>query len=295
MSMISVDVGVPSLQHLSLVTLIGRISLRAIWSFTRLLAAQALITGTLTSGSFALADFSDKALKKVVVDLGPSSYLPDSSSPHSVLTCIFFPNFMVKEIDNTWVKGTVLTAIVPMDRGAQPACTQSREPEEQYLDGEASSWWGFWGAKGNLLFFMGADGFNRGTQFLIYDFTTKRKVFKDFADLSYDPRWRKRNPEASAFGGLKVITFPDGQLSLRYRRVLSTDCDLRRIQEAACWQDIRAKLDLKTVQMPVCDYKGINPTQKHYASAIAYPVEVSLSPQPTTKTLSGPVGCWPVD
>ncbi len=276
-------------------TLIGRISLRAIWSFARLLAAQALITGTLTSGSFALADFSDKALKKVVVDLGPSSYLPDPSSPHSVLTCIFFPNFMVKEIDNPWVKGTVLTAIVPISSDAQPTCTQSHAAQEQYLEGEASSWWGFWGAKGNLLFFMGADGTNGGMPVLIYDFSARKKVFEDFAELSYAPRRWKRNPEASAFGGLKVITFPDGQLSLRYRRVLGTDCDLRRKQEAACWQDIRAKLDLKTVQMPVCDYKGISPAQKHYASAIAYPVEVSLAPQPTIKTLSGPVGCWPVD
>ena len=151
------------------------------------------MTGTLTSGSFALADFSDKALKKVVVDLGPSSYLPDPSSPHSVLTCIFFPNFMVKEIDNTWVKGTVLTAIVPIGSGAQPTCTQSHEPQEQYLEGEASSWWGFWGAKGNLLFFMAADGFNGGRGFLIYNFNARRKVFEDSAELSYDPRWWKKS------------------------------------------------------------------------------------------------------
>jgi hypothetical protein len=252
--------------------------------------------GALISGSSALADDFDKPLKKVVVDLGPSSYFPDPSSPHSVLSCIFFANFMIKEVDNNWIKGTVSTAIVSIANGAQAACTQSHEPQEQHLEVEEPSWWGFWGAKGHLLFFMAADGFNGGRGFLIYDFHARRKVFEDSAELSYDPRWwKKRKREGSAFSGLKVVTSLDGRIILRYRRVEGTDCDLRRKQEAACWRDVIAKLDLKTAQIPVCDYRGINPAQKHYASAIAYPVEVSLSPQPTIKTLSGAVGCWPVD
>ena len=269
--------------------------MRAIWSFASSLAAPAVIVGALVTASSAATDFFDKPLKKVVVDLGPSSYLPDPNSPHSVLSCTYFANFMVKETDNNWFKGTVSMAIVPIGGDAQPTCTQSHEPQEQHLEVEEPSWWGFWGAKGHLLFFMGADGFNGGMGFLVYDFNDRRKVFQDSAELSYDPRWRKRKRDGSPFSGLKVITSHDGHITLRYRRVEGTDCDLRRKQEAACWRNVRAKLDLKTVQMPVCDYRGINLAQKHYASAIAYPVEVSLSLQPTIKSLQGPIGCWPVD
>jgi len=146
------------------------------------------------------------------VDLGPSSYMADPSAPHSVLSCFFFANFMVKEIDNNWVRGTVSTAMIPIDSGAQPTCTQSHEPQELHLEGEASTWWGFWGAKGNLLFFMGADGSDGGRGFLIYDFTTRKQVFEDSAEISYDPRWKKRKPEDSPFSGLKVSTPPSGPL-----------------------------------------------------------------------------------
>jgi hypothetical protein len=45
--------------------------------------------------------------------------------------------------------------------------------------------------------------------------------------------------------------------------------------------------------MPVCS--GYEKIADRWVSAVAYPVEKLLFPQPSRKTVAGPVKCWPVD
>jgi hypothetical protein len=84
----------------------------------------------------------------------------------------------------------------------------------------------------------------------------------------------------------------DGRLYLKYLRVAELDCDLH-LEKTSCWEPARKKLELKSVQMPICSgYEGISDRQ---ISAVAYPVEVFFFPQPTRTVIAGPVKCWPVD
>jgi hypothetical protein len=91
---------------------------------------------------------------------------------------------------------------------------------------------------------------------------------------------------------MRVHRAPGGHLSLRYLRVVEADCDLHT-EKATCWEQVRKKFEPKSTQMPVCGgYKDIS---DRWESAVAYPVEVFLSPQPVIKSIAGPVKCWPVD
>jgi len=84
----------------------------------------------------------------------------------------------------------------------------------------------------------------------------------------------------------------DSDLTMTYLRVVEADCDLH-FEKTACWEKVRKKLDLKDAPMPVCtSYESVS---DRAVSAVAYPVEVSLFPQPVTKTIAGPVMCWPTD
>jgi hypothetical protein len=74
--------------------------------------------------------------------------------------------------------------------------------------------------------------------------------------------------------------------------VLELDCDLH-LEKTSCWDRTRKSLELKSAEMPICSgYPGVLDRE---VSAIAYPVEVFFFPQPTIKTIAGPVKCWPVD
>jgi hypothetical protein len=65
------------------------------------------------------------------------------------------------------------------------------------------------------------------------------------------------------------------------------------MEKSSCWEDVKKKLKLQNVEMPTCTgYKDI---ATRWESAVAYPVEVALFPKPVTKTIDGPVRCWPVD
>ena len=76
------------------------------------------------------------------------------------------------------------------------------------------------------------------------------------------------------------------------RKKANPDCDLYR-EKATCWEQVRKKLGVQSTQEPVCSgYQGVT---TRWSSSVAYPVEVSLFPQPAAKTIDGPVKCWPVD
>jgi hypothetical protein len=232
------------------------------------------------------ADSFVSPLKKKIVDLGASRYYP-GGNVRVTLSCYFYPTFLVKEYDEGQ-KGAEWLAIVPVEKSKATECTQSHAQGEKFIAGP--EWRGYFkGVKGNLVFFNDADGTDGGMPFVVYDATTGKKIFEDSA---YDSRMWTKKATDSPFNRLRASKAQDGQMSLRYLRVVQADCDLHT-EKLSCWEGVRKKLALKSAEMPVCSgYKGI-PTR--WESAIAYPVEVLLFPQPVVKTIAGPVKCWPVD
>lgn len=239
-----------------------------------------------TFASVAPADSFDAPLKKKVVEFGPSPYYP-GGNVQIKLSCYFYATFMVKEYDEGQ-KGAEWLAIVPIKEGMVPVCARSHGPGERVI--EKPEWGGYFkGAKGCLVFFNDADGANGGLPFVVYDSRTGRKIFEDSA---YDSSMWKKKVEDSPFNRLRVSSALDGQLSLKYLRVVEAGCDLHT-EKAFCWEQVSKKLALGSGQVPVCSgYKSI-PTR--WTSAVACPVEVSLFPQPAFKAIAGPVKCWPVD
>ena len=235
--------------------------------------------------SVAQTDSFDAPLKKEVVDLGPSPYYR-RQDVRVKLSCYFYQTFMVKEYDEGQ-KGAEWQAILPIEKGAAPACTRSHAPGEKVI--QYPEWSGYFsGAKGNLVFFDASDGTNGGMPFAVYDARTATKIFEDSA---YDSSmWNKKVGE-SPFNQLRIGTTRDGKVVLRYLRVVEAGCDLYHKEKAVCWEQVKKRLELKGTQAPVCS--GYTPDR--WESAVAYPVEVFLFPTPARKTISGPVKCWPVD
>ena len=231
-------------------------------------------------------DSFDVPLNKRIVDLGPSPYYP-RGNVHVKLSCYFYSKFMVKEYDEGQ-KGAEWLAIVPTETQTAPACTESHATNEKAI--EYPEWRGYFkGAKRNLVFFHAEDGTNGGMAFVVYDSKNQKQVFQD---SYYDASMWSRKVHGSPFNYLRARIAPDGQVFLKYLRVVEANCDLHR-EKVSCWELVRKKLELKNAVIPVCSgYKDI-PTR--WESAVAYPVEVSLFPRPTTKVVDGPVKCWPVD
>jgi hypothetical protein len=232
----------------------------------------------------AQADSFDVPEKKMIVDLGPvgSPYSPGGNT-HRKLTCYFYPTFAVREYD-VGQKGAEL-AIVPNEPVTDSDCTWSRRTRAKLVDWTG----GFKGAKGNLVFFDAADGTDGGMPFAVYDSRTGKRIFED---SYYDPSMSGDITEASPFNPMRVENASDDQIILTYLRVSATDCDLHRVG-SACWERIKKKFALKSANMPRCSrYEHVT---TGWASSIAYPVQVSLFPHPVTKTIDGPVRCWPVD
>ena len=231
-------------------------------------------------------DSMDRPLKKQVVDFGPSPYYR-GGGVRIKLTCYFYTKAMVKEYD-AGQKGAEWHAIVPVQEGTLPKCVETHSQEERVIDG--GEWDGYFkGVKGKFVFFDAADGTDAGIPFAVYDSITGKKLFEDSA---YDSRIERKKVEQSPFNRMRVATAADGTLLLRYLRVAEAGCDLRGKNEP-CWEEVAKKFALTSHQPPVCArYKNL-PTP--WESAIAYPVESSLSERPETKTIEGPIRCWPVD
>jgi hypothetical protein len=239
--------------------------------------------------STTFADSFDVPLKKKVVDFGLSENNPPGGQHFRVkLYCFFYPNFLIKEYDNEGEKGAEWVAIVPIQKGTVPACVRTQANGERTF--KLPEWSGhFKGVKGNLVFLNDPDGTDGGMPFTIYDFRTGNKIFRDSA---YDSGMWTKKPASSPFNHLKFRGAQDSDLTMTYLRVVEADCDLHT-EKTACWEQVKKKLDLKRAGMPVCT--GYENISSRYVSALAYPVEVSLFPQPVTTTVPGPVKCWPVD
>jgi hypothetical protein len=231
----------------------------------------------------------DVPIKKEVVDFGLSENNPPGGQNLRIkLSCFLYQNFEVKEYDNEGEKGAQWVAIAPIQGGTAPACARTHANGERVI--KWPEWSGYFdGVKGNLVFLNADDGNDGGMPFTIYDFRTCKMIFSDRA---YDSGMWTRKVASSPFNHLRFSGAQDSDLNMTYLRVLGADCDLH-LEKAACWEKVSKKLGLRDTQMPVCtDYEKIS---SRSVSAIAYPVLVSLFPRPITKTIAGPVKCWPAD
>lgn len=248
----------------------------------------ALLLLALAGPGCALASAAsfDAPLKKQVVDLGPSPYYP-AGHVRIRLSCYFYAGFMVKQYD-AGEKGSEWLAILLMEKGATVNCTRAHASGERIIEGE--EWSGYFkGVKGHLVFFDAADGTDGGLPFAVYDVRAGKKIFEDSA---YDAGMWNKKVANSIFNRLRVSTATNERIFLRYLRVVEADCDLHT-EKIPFGEETRKRLSIKSLSMPICSaYKNIT---TRWVSAVAYPVEVFLSPQPSMKTIAGPVKCWPVD
>jgi hypothetical protein len=135
-------------------------------------AALVGVLAVLGSVSVASADTFDTPLKTKVVDFGLSSSNPPGGRSFRVkLSCWSYPTFMVKEYNDEGEKGARWLAIVPVGKGAVPACTRAHALGEKII--KWPEWSGYFdGVKGNLVFFRADDGTDGGLPFVVYDFNT---------------------------------------------------------------------------------------------------------------------------
>lgn len=227
--------------------------------------------------------------KKQVVDYGVPKDFPGNLH-HDQLTCFYYRGLMVKQLTNDWNKGALFLSFLRFDQ-ARPACVKEHSADEKVLGSQ--DWVGYFRGvvKGDLVFFDADDGQDGGMPFAVYDSKTQEKVFQDNA--YYAGMWNpKLRPQPSRFNDIRVRTTHDGNVVLTYLRVLPTECDIPD-KGAECWPPLVQKLGPKTAAALKCIRWDENQTTG--TSAVAYPVETSLLPTPVTKTISGPVRCWPAD
>lgn len=244
----------------------------------RAILRVAVALGYLALGPVVLAESFDKPLRETVVDLGPSPYLMPRSASRIQLFCSYYPEFLIKQLDDPGQKGTRWVTIVPIIKGAVPTCLRSHGPKERFI---AREWWSFIGVKGSLLFLEAADGSSGGMPFRVLDLKTGKKIFED-------SKWWNDHFE--------FVQTPDGKMSLRYLRVVEGDCSIPKGEES-CWNKFREKFGLPLAAAPKCtgseEEETIPISEEPMESAIAYPVAVELVPRPVIHAIPGPVKCRP--
>ena len=230
------------------------------------------------------ADSFDTPLKTTVLDFGPPPDFLGGDDPIKV-SCYFYPTFVVKEYD----AGSIASQwheIIPVKKGAIPACTRKDGTGKMIVDSAGGY---FRGVKGNLIFINAYDGFDGEFGFSVHDAATGRKIFED---AIHEPFTSEEKLALSPFDRFRFAATQDGRLYLRYLRIAGAGCDLH-FERAPCWEKARKILGLASAQMPACG--GNDDASYRVPSVIAYPVEVNLFPHPTIKPIDGPVRCWPED
>ena len=232
--------------------------------------------------AFSSALRADEPLRKTDVDLEQSAYLRPGTRSHILLSCFYYRDFMVKQLDDPGMKGVRWVTIAPVLNGQMPPCRRSHGPTERFI---AKGWWGFIGVERQLLLLEAADGEDDGIAVRVLDLRTKRKIFEDSISLTH---FR-----------IEFAYTQDGKVSgMRYLRVVQGDCSLPKGGET-CWNRFRQQFGLLQESVPTCTgYEGEQPVpieEEQTVSAITYPVVVELFPRPSIKAVAGPITCRPED
>lgn len=242
---------------------------------------------------FVFGETFDKPVRKMVLDLGPSpsQRLLPRSHFRLTLSCFYYPAFMVKELDDEGLKGSMWVTISHLHGGLSPACRQTHDPAEQFLSKDG--WW-FMGSKGSYLFLEPADGLNGAMLFRVVELQTGRKIFRDTVLV-----WESGR-EISPF---EFVRGADGSTEFTYKRSVETNCSIPK-DGLSCWNKVRTQFGIQTPVVPKCTGyveagkkkwvvgdEGVPPDDVDSPSVIAYPVKVELLPRPIRKVASGPVSC----
>jgi hypothetical protein len=68
------------------------------------LLGATVVMGQSTSDTVPLTESFDKPVRKTVVNLGRSSYLTSNVPARTQLSCFYYPDFMVKQLNDPGVK-----------------------------------------------------------------------------------------------------------------------------------------------------------------------------------------------
>jgi len=237
-----------------------------------------IVLGYSALGSIASAETFDEPVRKAVVILGRSPNLMPNNPSRIQLNCFYYPDFMVKELNDPGMKGVRWVTITPALKGQLPTCRLSHGSTERFIDNE--EWWGFEGVKDQLLFLRAADGDeNEGMVFRVLDWKTGKKVFED-------SEWWNDH--------LEFVKDSDGRLSIKYLRVVGGACSIPK-EGTSCWNKITKQFGLPPAPAPKCTgsswEEAISSAEEKEPSAIGYPVVVDLFPQPSINAVTGPVKC----
>ena len=242
-------------------------------------------------GAVAPGESFDPVVRKTIVNLGRSRYLMPNDTSRILLSCFYYPEFMVKELNDPGLKGIRWVTILPIASQSAPACRLAHSSKERFW---AKTWWSFMGVKGPLIFLEAADGENGGMPFRILDIKTGKKIFQDSA-------W--------GTGGLAFAHSSDGGISAKYLRVVgeSESCSIPK-DGLNCWNKFRKHYGLMGAEVPKCSgYRNegkkeravgtyeLPPEEITTASVIIYPVEVTLFPRPKIKPVNGSIACNPIE
>jgi hypothetical protein len=179
--------------------------------------------------------------------------------PRNRVTCLYFPGFMVKEVDKD-SKGAEQISVIPVASSQTPPCQQADLPSEIVID--PTGWSGYVeGIKSRYLFLSGDDGFGLLFPFAVFDVRTGTKLFDDAITLK-DP--------------FESVEIKGSGLTMKYMRAVQLECSLLRDPKndgAACWEKARKELRLD-MPMPDCSepYRKDAPGAPEDPSDIAYDV-----------------------
>jgi hypothetical protein len=194
-----------------------------------LIAGMVLASLACFSAASASAALFDAPTKLVRLPLASDPANPQAKAQ---LSCSYYPNFMVKEIDPGEL-GAQQLSIIPIASGQKkPACRRENSGDEKVIPSDEWSGY-FWGVKGGYVFFSAEDGWNGGMGFTIFTAAEAKKIFEDVAKT-----WRS-------------IQLTSSGLALGYRRVYGASCSLL-MDEAACWQHIEQDTGLTGASAPDC-------------------------------------------
>ena len=225
----------------------------------------------------------DRPLRTVRVDLGLSEYYEPARKMHSYLTCNYYPEFMVKDLDLRQ-KGEEWIGIVSLHQSRSPKCVREQEKEEMRPDNR--EWEGYFaGVVGKLIFIDNSDGQNGSLGFFIFDAATGRNIFYDQAKRNY----RMKNGSLVWEGErLRIERRSEGAPVLTYTRGYFAECSLQK-DGAACWSKIRASTGLPALATPACT--GEFKDDPGDPSVVFFPVRVELGQKLVAVPVPGPVRC----
>jgi len=246
----------------------------------------------------------DAPLEKKQVDL---ALVPGVGNGRNRISCFYFDQFMVKEID-LGEKGADQLSIIPFSKDSgKPPCQKDPAKNEIVIPGQGpGSWSGYFkGVKSQFVFFDADDGSDGALGFSVFDGRNAKKLFED-----------------AAVGDLVLTNLNGSSTTVRYERAYRGSCSIPK-EGQSCWAKIHAEIHVQPSTPPDCatgysesktymaharckaqNMLGADCFQKDMQtmsrwddspSVIGYPVEIADLNKPTIRPTGMIISCWPAD